>query len=280
VGEVKNWDVKSLYTTFMHMPESDRKPVLEKDLGTPNPLQMPPTHPPGATIFIIYNTPLDRDVQGKLVRARRLRAPGPSWPLETPITMNDLFLMTREESRALMPGQPYIGQTGTFPDSAQRRLFMFNGYDWTVCYQNDVMPLRECELRWTVEQVSESEIRLRLDGYSKVGGAAEALQHCQCNNVNGCGHWGTDLKYRGHAVISRSSSSIREFQLVGLGETRTRYNRWSTTFDSKVNVYPTGLVVELASDCPANRNGWHPRAPVRMLHAGIDYWNPKPKLQP
>lgn len=280
VGEVKDWDVKKFYTAFMRMPESDRKPVLEKDLGTPNPMQMPPTKPVGATTFIIYNTPLDRDVQGKLVRARRLRAPGPSWPLEAPITLNDLFQLTREESRSLMPDQPDVGQSGMIPESAQRRLFMFNGYDWSLSYQNDVLPLRSGDLRWTVEKASETEIRLRLDGYSQVGGAPDALQHCRCNDVNGCVHWGTDLKYRGHAVISRANRTIQELQLVGLGETRTRYNRWKSTFDSKVNVYPTGLVVELASDCPANRNGWHPRAPERMLHAGIDYWNPKPKPKP
>lgn len=274
VGQVKDWDVKKLADAYKRLPEIERKPILEKDLGNPDPERMPPTRPPGALTFIIYNTSLDRNDRGDLVRARGLRAPGPGWPLQTPITLNDLLWLKREEWQALIPTQPKKGMTGRLPESALRRLAMFNGFDWYVNYQNNPRQFRSGELRWIVEDVSDTEIRTRIVGFSKVGGDAGATQSCSCKETSSCGHWGAELSYLGYVTIARSDSTIREFKLVALGETRTKFNRRKSSTDTEVNVVPTALVIELASDCPANNHGWHALAPVRMRHARINYWDP------
>jgi hypothetical protein len=276
VGHVEGWEenLAKLLAAYRRLPDADRKPKLEKDLGKPNPDQMPPVPPAGGLTLIIYNTPLERTAKGDLIRARNLMAPGPSWALETPITLNDLLWLTREEWQALVPQNPQKGQKGRVPETAQRRLFMFNGYDWSCGYQNDALPLRSGELTWVVEEVTENEIRSRLEGFSKVGAGLEEARKCPCKDSYRCSHWGTELSYRGFMKFDRFRKTISEFRLVGLGETTTKHNRTTLRHDREVNVFPTGLVVELAADCPANRNGWHPLAPYRMRHARIDYWKP------
>jgi hypothetical protein len=137
-----------------------------------------------------------------------------------------------------------------------------------------MLRLRAGDLHWTVEEVTDSEVRTRIEGFSKVGAAPDECRTCSCKDTYRCNHWGTELVYRGFMRYDRSKKVIRELRLVALGETTTRHNRKTLRHDKHVNVYPTGLVIELAADCPANRNGWHPLAPHRMRHASIDYWNP------
>lgn len=268
-------NLAKMRVAYRRLPEADRKPALETELGKPDPDKMPPSPPAGGLTLIIYSAPLERTANGDLVRARNLMAPGPSWALETPITVNDMLWLTREEWQALVPANPHKGQRGRVPETAQRRLFMFNGYEWSCGTQFTVHGLRSGGLTWVVEEVTDGEILTRIEGFSKVGAGLEDARKCPCADMRGCSHWGTELSYRGVLKFDRSKKTISEFRLVALGETATKHNRQTLKQDKDVNVFPTGLVVELAPDCPANRNGWHPWAPHRMRHGKIDYWNPK-----
>jgi hypothetical protein len=271
-GGVEN--LRELVKAYRGLPEADRKPELPKSAGKENPDEMPPTPPSGGLTLIVYNTPLEQTSGGELIRARKLTAPGPSWPLETPITLNDLLWLTRAEAQALVPQNPQKGQKGRVPETAQRRLFMYEGYDWECGYQNDVLPFREGDLTWTVEEVDSKEVVMRLEGFSKVGGGPEEMKKCSCRSAHDCNHYGSDLDYHGFMKIDRSKNAIVEFRLVGLGETRTKYNRRIEKYDAQVHQVPTGLVIELASDSPVNRTGWPSMAPHRMRQFRFDYWNP------
>ena len=55
---------------------------------------------------------------------------------------------------------------------------------------------------------------------------------------------------------------------------KPKWNRKTGKDDDELHFYPTGLVVELASDCSANRTGWPSMAPHRHRHEGINYWDP------
>jgi hypothetical protein len=265
--------LRKLVAAYRRLPVADRRPVLEKTSRAGNPDEMPPSPPPGGLALIIYTTALEKTRNGELIRARNLMAPGPSWVLETPITLNDLHWLTHAESQALIPQDPKTGQTGRFPDAVQRRLFRLSGYDWSSTYQNDAPPLRSGDLTWTVQKVSPSVIQMRIEGFSRVGGKPEEVRHCSCKNPKLCNHWGCDLRYLGFIKIDRSKQAIVDLRIVALGETTTRYDRRTLSNDSEVHTVPSGLVIELASDCPANRGGWNPLMPYRMRHFRINYWN-------
>jgi hypothetical protein len=266
-------NLRKLVEEYRGQPEAERKPVLEKDLGKPNPDQMPPAPPPGGLALIVYNTPLEQTADGKLSRAQNLTAPGPSWTLETPITLNDLHWLTRAEWQSLVPLNPKKGQTGRVAQGIQNRLFRLSGYDWTGSYQNDAPALRSGDLSWTVDEVTDKMLSMRLEGFSKVGGSRDDVQKCSCKSVHACNHWGSDLNYLGFMKIDRAQKAIVELRMVALGETHTRYDRKTMKYDNEVRAVPTGLVIELASDCPANRGGWHPLEPYRMRHVPFNYWD-------
>jgi hypothetical protein len=261
-----------LLDEYRRLPEADRKPVLTKSLGQEDPDQMPPSLPGGGLTLIVYNTPLEEKTASReLVRARNLMAPGPSWVLETPITHNELLWLTRDEWQALIPQNPQKGQKGGVPGTAQRRLFRFHGFDWSIGVNQNWMPdLRSGDLTWTVEEVSAEEIRLRLQGFSKVGLGQEDSKKAKAS-LDGLG---SDLNYLGWMKFNRAKKAIVDFRMVALGETWTKWNRKTEKMDDELHFYPTGLVVELASDCSANRTGWPNAAPRRLLHERINYWDP------
>lgn len=263
-----------LLDEYRRLPEADRKPVLTKSLGQEDPDRMPPVLPEGGLTLIVYNTPLEKTDSGELVRARNLPAPGPSWTLETPITLNDLLWLTRDEWQALIPQNPQKGQKGRVPETVQRRLFQFSGHDWfNGCGNPSMWPLRAGDLTWAVEEVSKEEIRLRLQGFSKVGLSQEASKKAKILPEANNG-FGSDLNYLGWMKINRAKKAVVDFRMVALGETWTKWNRKTEKDDDELHFYPTGLVVELAGDCSANRTGWPSMAPHRHRHEGINYWDP------
>jgi hypothetical protein len=270
-GGVDN--LRKLLEAYRKLPEADRKPALPKATENGNPNEMPPAPPPGGLALIVYNTPIERNKEGKLIRARNLVAPGPAWVLETPITLNDMHWLTKAEWQTMVPQSPKKGLTGRVPEAVQKRLFMTSGYDWTSAYQNDGLALRSGDLTWVVEEVTENEVQMRLEGFSKVGASPADLKNCSCKNPLGCYHWGCELHYLGFMKIDRSKKAISELRMVALGETITKYNRKILRNDAEVQVVPTALVIELASDCPANRGGWHPLQPQR-LRPWFNYWDP------
>jgi hypothetical protein len=269
------YNLRKLLEAYRRLPEADRKPIVENTAEKGKPNEMPPSPPPGGLTLIVYNTPLERNQEGKLIRARNVPAPGPSWALQTPITLNDLHWLTRAEWQSMVPAKPKKGLSGSVPEAVQQRLFRLSGYDWSSGYQNDFPPLRSGALTWTVEEVAENAVHLRFEGFSKVGGSPEEVHKCSCKNPRLCNHWGCDLHYLGFMKIDRAKQTIVDLRMVALGETTTRYNRKILANDLEVRAVPTGLVIELAPDCPANRHGWPPMAP-QLYRTWINYWNPGP----
>lgn len=265
-------ELTKLAEQYRALPESERKPRLEEDSGKADPAMVPPEMPKGGLSLTVYQVSLARAENGEFVRAPNLMAPGPCWNLKVPLTMSDLIWGTAEESKALLPSNPQKGQKVAFPASLFRRVAMTQAYDWMVGYQNSILPLRQGELVMAVEEVTAKEVRLRLEGFSKVGGTEEEMRACTCESQRRCPHWGCDLQYYGFARIDRARQALSEFRLVGLGDTWTRVRRADSKYGTEVARYPTGILLELPADVPANRGGWPPLAPQR-LNVGFDYWS-------
>jgi len=262
-------ELPKLLQEYRALPEAERKPKLEEESGAVDPARLPPELPKGGLSLIVYQASLDRAENGEYIRAANVMAPGPSWKLKVPLTMNDLAWGTEEEYQALIPAGLQKGQRFAFPPSLLKRLVSTQAYDWMVGYQNDVLPIREAELNVTVDEVTAKETRLRVEGFSKVGGTEEQMKSCTCERQRGCGHWGCDLQYYGVLRIDRTRKALSEVRLVGVGTTWTKVKRADSTYGTQVVRYPTGILFELPSDVPANRGAWPPLAPVRLLN---DYW--------
>jgi len=264
-------ELMPLVEKFRALPESERKPRLEEETGPADPSKLPPELPKGGLALTAYQVSLVRERNGELVRAPNIMAPGPCWPLKVPLTMSDLVWGTAEESRALLSAGTQKGQKALFPPSLFQRIAMTQAYDWMCGYQNSILTLREGELSMTVEEVTAKEVRLRIEGFSKVGGAEEGMKTCACESQRSCPHWGCELRYYGTARIDRSKQALSEFRVVGLGDTWTKVRRADSRYGAEVVRYPTGILLELPADVPANRGGWPPLAPAR-LNANFDYW--------
>lgn len=264
-------ELMPLLEKYRALPETERKPRLEAETGPVDATRLPPEMPKGGVALTVYQASLVREPNGELVRAPNIMAPGPCWQLKVPLTMSDLIWGTAEESKALLPPSPQKGQKGTFPASLFKRIAMTQAYDWMCGYQNSILKLREGELSMTVEEVTAKEVRLRLEGFSKVGGTEEEMKTCACESQRQCPHWGCDMKYYGTARIDRSKQALSEFRVVGLGDTWTKVRRVDSKYGTEVVRYPTGICLELPADVSANRGGWPPLAPVR-LNATFDYW--------
>lgn len=137
-----------------------------------------------------------------------------------------------------------------------------------------MLPLREGSLTATVESVLGNEVGLRLEGVSKIGATGDSFRECTHEDSYRCGHWGAELAWLGFVKIDRSRKAVTRFELVGLGETHLPRDRRGGKPDGKVHAVPTGVVVELASDCSANRTGWPPLADAR-LQGYVNYWDLK-----
>ena len=265
-------ELPKLLGEYRALPESERKPKVEEESGTAvDASRLPPELPKGGLSLIVYQASLARAENGEIIRAPNIMAPGPSWNLKIPITMNDLVWATAEESQALIPGALQKGQKFAFPPSLQKRLVSTQAYDWMVGYQNDVLPIREAELTLTVDEVTAKDVRLRVEGFSKVGGTEEQMKACTCERQRGCSHWGCDLQYYGFLRVDRARRTLSEVHVVGFGHTWTKVNRADSRYGSQVFRNPTGILLELPSDCSANRGAWPPLAPVR-LNVNFDYW--------
>jgi hypothetical protein len=265
-------ELTKLLQEYRALPESDRKPKIEEESGAVDPARLPPELPKGGLSLIVYQVSLGRAENGEYTRLANVMAPGPSWNLKVPLTMNDLIWGTAEESRALIPAGAQKGQKIVVPPSLFKRVAMTQAYDWMLGYQNDWLPLREGELVMTVDEVTAKEIRLHVEGFSKVGGTEEQMRACTCERQRGCSHWGCDLQYYGVARIDRARQSFSEFRVVGIGNTWSKVKRADLSYGSQVVRYPTGILLDLPSDVPANRRAWPPLAPQR-LSAGFDYWS-------
>lgn len=265
-------ELRDVLGQYRRLPESDRKPSLEKYPGGQNPAETPPAPPPGGLTLIVYNTPLERNGEGKLIRAPNQHSID-SWPLEKPMTFNELLWLTREEWRALIPPHPERGREVRVPEPARRRLFQLLGYDWNSANAGlAAFPLREGDLAGHVEEVTPRELRIRLQGYSKVGLPPQGLNSCAHEDYWGCEHLSGELNFRGTLRYDRARQSVLELSIVAFGETATKFDRRTRKSGNPVKRYPTGLVIELASDCPANRT-WPVGAEARMKDFGLDYWN-------
>jgi hypothetical protein len=148
----------------------NRPPVDPKRLATLKP-------PEGALIARLYNRQFGRDRKGELrytvaddyVPALHKIAPPSMWAARFAEAGHDTFWITRDEWQAMMPADAHKGQEIKIPTSLCERIFRFaleptRGFTAEATFATTTP--KAGQLRLTVEEAGDREVRLRLEGFA------------------------------------------------------------------------------------------------------------------
>jgi hypothetical protein len=113
--------------------------------------------------------------------------------------------------------------------------------------------VRGSQFTWTVDAVSDTSVRLRLDGLAQLGEEGDelpaAVAEGTCATI---GPWGYEPRLLGYLEYDPQPSAVTRFDIVALGDHFGRLGIADS--GSRPGVQPLGISFELVSgDAPADR---------------------------
>src|SRR5262245_2155827 len=163
------------------LPEAERRPgaVQIPPRGPLDPRRNAAKGPPPGTLIVrVYNRQLERTPGGgyrhtvpedyiPALRDRKVVGTDQATALWTQ-PANDVLWITRAEAQAMMPARPVKGERVEVPASLCERIFRFHldpsrGLSENTNFGH--VTAAAGQLRLTIEEVSPTEVRLRLDGH-------------------------------------------------------------------------------------------------------------------
>jgi hypothetical protein len=269
--EKNAWFQKSLergLKLFAALPAAERNPgaVQIGERGPIDPKRLPAVAPPeGALILRVYNRQLGRDTKGEL----RHTVPEDYIPyLRDPAHVgtttatrrysepaNDMMWVTKSEWQALMPSNPKAGQKTKVPATLSTRLFRFHLDPARGLAESDSFPNASPsagKLELTVEDVSGSSVRLRLDGYAKLYNPREYMKNYQNATVKQFSQSQIPLDYQprlfGYLVYDPARKVFTRFDMVALGDVRGRPVDENLSGERLGEANPLGIAFELVTE--------------------------------
>ncbi len=241
---------------FQALPESDRKPAIEVPADVAAPRRPLPPPPANGLILKGFCTYV-KDEGDRIVRSKEwyYRQNPDRWPVETQC---DRLWLTEAEWMSLVPAEPKAGGKAEVPGPLQRRFFQTIGIDYMEGSVN-ALPARESAMTLTVEEATSDAIRMRLDGWAKLGRERDDAAREAKNSR------GSDLRVLGYLACDRAKRALTRFDVVGLGRA------WGNKMEYvgrevKLDAYPWtyGIAAELVT----TRRPIDVIPPYNMLHYG------------
>ena len=174
-------DLKQVLKAWSALPESERKPGAFK---VPEPGRLDPRRntakgpPPGTLIVRVYNRQLERTKDGfyrhtvpadYIAPLRNPKITGTEGATETfTQPANDMMWITKAEAQAMMPAKPSVGQRVALPRTLCERIFRYHLDPSRGLSENNNFAGTKAsagKLELTVEAVSDTAVRLRIDGF-------------------------------------------------------------------------------------------------------------------
>jgi hypothetical protein len=195
--------------------------------------------PAGALVVRVYNRQLGRTDKGELrhtvpedyipaLRDPKIVGAGNATALFTQ-PANDFLWVTREECLALMPANPVKGQEADVPATLTLRIFRFHLDPGRGLTESDAFSHATAgagQLTLTVESVTKTEVRLRLDGYAELHNPRKYLLDYQSPGVKEHSRSQVALDYTprllGYIAYDPTKKTVTRFEVVALGEVRGR----------------------------------------------------------
>jgi hypothetical protein len=137
--------------------------------------------------------------------------------------------ITREECLAMMPANPIKGKEMEVPATLTTRFVRYHldpGRGLTESDAFSHVNASAGKLRLTVDAVTQTEVRLRLDGFAELHNPRKYLLDYQSPNVKKYSQSQIPLEYRpallGYIAYDPAKKLVTRFEIVALGEIKGR----------------------------------------------------------
>ena len=224
-------------TEWSKLPKTDRRPGSLQIDDSPrfdsNYSRQPPR---GGVILNVYTRILDHDAHGELCKGTCKTTGGDR-------TARDHLWLTKSDWQSILPARLHRGATFSLPEPVADRLIRFHLTDNTrgepPFWRREEIRSRKLEL--TLEDLTESKARLRLEG---------AVLLATDGNISRAGR-GFDVRLLGYLDYDRRRETFDRIDLVALGE---HWGEGTFTKGARSGRSPLGIVFELAtSKSPADQ---------------------------
>jgi hypothetical protein len=237
------------------LPEDQRKPGAI-ELGERGPRDesiQPPAPPPGGLILRLFYRNLARTPDGKLRLAAQEDFPFGQGRVNLDAQPNYLWL-TKDEWKSLIPERPVVGQSLPVPAEIADRIclqYLHPVLTFCACSGWSTESRRGQELNLVVEVATDATLRLRLEGFAKLGAAGDASLVDDLK-----GPFGFEPKLLGHLEYDPKAQRITRFEFVALGDVygypNTDDAAWRPSW--RAGRQPLGITFEMVSgDTPSER---------------------------
>jgi hypothetical protein len=255
-----NDPVKAL-AAWKALPEGERKPgAVSIDEGGPfDPKKRQPTPPPNGLILRLFYRHLARTSGGDLRLAVQDDFTYGNKRVNLDAQPNYLWL-TEAEWKSLIPAAPKKGDRGRVADAIADRIclqYLHPVLSFCACSGWSKDHRRGQELHLIVDDVSDRSIRLRLEGFARLGAAFESAKASDLK-----GPFGYEPQLIGFVEYDRQAKCITRFEFVALGDVYGYPNTddlaWRPSW--RAGRQPLGVAFELISG-----NAAGDRVPARVV---------------
>lgn len=224
-------------TRWRSLPEAERKPgaIPIPDAGKLD-ARYRRTLPPGGLIIKVYTRILDRTPQGDFCKGTCSSRGGDG-------AARDHLWLAEAETKALVPADLKQGDKFPLPAAITERIARFHLIDNTrgeppMWGREEV---RSRDLTLTAQEVTEKEVRLRLEGSILLANRADPAQAPR----------GFDARLLGHIQYDKVKKTITRFEVVALGD---HWGDSTYTRGARPGRTPLGIAFELSrGDGPADQ---------------------------
>jgi hypothetical protein len=205
--------LRDVLADYAKLPKAERKPKSVE--GKVMPCAAPP---PGGLVLTIFDRVLGRDEKGT-VRLPQGRDLGGDRP-HAPHGQRSSLWLTKEEWQSLVPKAPRKGQTYAVPANLAKRIFLYGLWPhslWVVTHSWRPDSVRSGELRLTVEEATEKELRLRIHGDVVLSAKAGHIKYPTGKIIKEVENR-YDGRIEGVLVYDRTKKQFTRWDMVSLGD--------------------------------------------------------------
>lgn len=262
------FSVKRALEKWKALPAEDRAPGAIKvgDIGEIDSQRTVPTPPADGLILKVYYRAFMRnggklrylngkdlwhdEIGNKTEELFDKQYPG---YITTPQAQPDHMWLTKAEWQSLLPADPKKGEKTKIPAGIADRFVRWHLNPLSVYGETTSLEpksVRAAELTLTVDSASASSVRLRLDGFARLGNdAPKDVADGKCASTN---QWGYEPRVLGFIEYDRQAKKITRFDIVAFGDHFGRLGICDSA--TRVGVQPLGISFELVTgEAPADR---------------------------
>lgn len=237
------------------LPPEQRQPgaIEQGKRGAVDTKVQQPSPPSGSLILRLFYRNLARTPHGELRLPKQDDFPHGLGRVNLDAQPNYLWL-TEEEWRSLIPARPVAGQRASVPAKIADRIcgeYLHPVLAFCACNGWSSEHRRGQELNLIVEEATETKLRLRLEGFARLGAASDAALAGDLK-----GPFGYEPRLLGFLEYDRAADRITRCEFVALGDVYGYPNTddlaWKPSWRS--GRQPLGVAFEMVSgDKPGER---------------------------